>query len=505
MPGAWKRVGVAGWPPTNPLWTVVRHPVLWFSLSGAFAAYLCALYSLGTPPLPLIYPDSTTYWRAHSIVPLGYPALVHAVYGATGTLKSIIVFQIVAFCASVLTLQAGVNALTRNAPLAGILALLLLGYHGLAFNSLVLLTEAPFTAVLLLHVAGAAFALARDSKLGLVGMALTAVVAVSLRPSGYFLFGGIILLALVWRGRRALVARWAIAPLVLFMAIFVTIGLAARGIATQAFTGIVVFPYVAYLYDGGGDVPPETERQLLKAIEPFRVERAQRATWSERAEYERANYVPVTRAILDVIKADLPDRNDNDVTANLALHTIATHPIEYAKLAVRATVHGFFLVALNAPRFTAADLQWFYVNAERPRYRPSLETQMGTRFAFDPKSDQDKYFLLTRYPIPQIGSLGKWRYALLAWAGLAAIAAWVMVLRGSRTNPAAMFTAYVSALLAGAYVLMGLSTAIISRYGVPLDALLIVTMVVGTSIWAGGRGQENRSDGNVDQGSARSG
>jgi hypothetical protein len=500
MPGAWERVGAAAGPLANPLWTVMRHPALWFSLSGAFAAYLCALYSLGAPPLPLIYPDSTTYWRTHGIVPLGYPAVIHALYGATGTLKSIIVFQIAAFGASVLTLQAGVNALTRNAPLAGILALLLLGYHGLAFNSLILLTEALFTAVLLLHVASAAFALARASKVGLIGMAATSVIAVSLRPSGYFLFGGIILLALVWRGRRALVARWAIAPLVLFMAIFVTIGLAARGIATQAFTGIVVFPHVAYLYDGGGDVPPEIERQLLKAIEPFRAERAQRATWSERAEYERANYGPLIRAILDVVKAGLPGRNDNDVTADLALHTIARHPVEYAMLAVRATVHGFFLVALNAPRFTAADLQWFYVNAERPRYRPGLEAQMGTKFAFDPKSDQGKYFLLTHYPIAQIGNLGKWRYPLLAWAGLATLASWAMVLLNRPTNPGVMLTAYVSALLIGAYALMGLSTAIISRYGVPLDVLLIVTMVMGTSIWSGGRGQDVTSPANgVDQ------
>jgi hypothetical protein len=284
------------------------------------------------------------------------------------------------------------------------------------------------------------------------------------------------------------------------MAIFVTIGLAARGIATQAFTGIVVFPHVAYLYDGGGDVPPEIERQLLKAIEPFRAERAQRATWSERAEYERANYGPLIRAILDVVKAGLPGRNDNDVTADLALHTIARHPVEYAMLAVRATVHGFFLVALNAPRFTAADLQWFYVNAERPRYRPGLEAQMGTKFAFDPKSDQGKYFLLTHYPIAQIGNLGKWRYPLLAWAGLATLASWAMVLLNRRTNPGVMLTAYVSALLIGAYALMGLSTAIISRYGVPLDVLLIVTMVMGTSIWSGGRGQDITSPANeVDQ------
>jgi hypothetical protein len=501
MPGAWDRVGAAvAWPLANSLVTVLRHPALWFSLSGAFAAYLCALFSLGAPPLPLIYPDSTTYWRAYSIVPLGYPAVIHALYAATGTLKSIIVFQIVAFCTSVLTLQAGVNALTRNAPLAGILALLLLGYHGLAFNSLVMLTEALFTAVLLLHVASAAFAMARDSKIGLVGMAFTAVIAVSLRPSGYFLFGGIILLTLGWRGRRALVARWAIAPLILFTAIFVTIGLAVRGIATQAFTGIVVFPHVAYLYDGGGDVPPETERQLLKAIEPFRVERGQRIGWSERAEYERANYGPVTRAILDVIKAGLPGRDDNDVTANLARHTIARHPVEYAMLATRATVYGFFLVSLTAPRFTAADLQSLHVNAERPRYRPGLETAMGAKFAFDPKSDHSKYFLLTRYPIPQIGNFGKWRFLLLAWAGLATMASWAMVLLGSRTSPRVVFTAYVSGLLVGAYALMGLSTAIISRYGVPLDALLIVTMVMGTSIWSGGRGQDITSPANgVDQ------
>ena len=241
---------------------VLRHPTLWFSFTGGITVYLCAVYGFGAPPLPLVAPDSISYWQARNYVPLGYPAVIHTLFAATGTLKSIVVFQIIAFCASVLTLQAGVYTLTRNAALAGTLAVLLFSYHGLVFYSLHMLTEELFIAALLLHVSAAAFAMARESKIGLVMMALTAVVAVSFRPAGYFLFGAIIILAVAWRGRRGLVGRWAVMPLILFTAIYMMIGLAVRGIATQTFTGLVVFPYVAYLYDGGGPISPETEHKL---------------------------------------------------------------------------------------------------------------------------------------------------------------------------------------------------------------------------------------------------
>jgi hypothetical protein len=103
-------------------------------------------------------------------------------------------------------------------------------------------------------------------------------------------------------------------------------------------------------------------------------------------------------------------------------------------------------------------------------------------FDFDPKSDHRKYFLLSHYSVPEIGNLGRWRYPLLAWAGLATIASWAMLLLGRGISPGVALTAYVGALLVGAYALMGFSTAIIPRYAVPLDALLIVTMDVATSI-----------------------
>jgi hypothetical protein len=375
---------------------VIRRPAFWFFLTGGLAAYLIVVYSFGAPPIPLIYPDSSTYWLVHKIVPIGYPAIIHGLYAATGSLKSVVVFQVVMFCTAVLTLQAGVTALTRNAALAGVLALLLFCYHGLLFYALAVLTDELFIVMLILHVAAAAFAMARDSKTALVAMALTAVLAISLRPAAYFLFGGTVLLALVWHGHRLLVLQWAILPLVLFMSIYVTIGLATRGVATQTFTGVVVFPWIAYLYDGGGAIPPEAQQQLSKAIEPFREERDKQPNWRQQADYERDNYLRVFHAANEALRKTVREYNNNDVMASLAFHTIVTHPFEYAKLAARAMARGFLSSALGMPRLVPADIRYYYQNAEAERARLDLEKIMQTTFRFDPKSDSSNYFLLTR-------------------------------------------------------------------------------------------------------------
>jgi hypothetical protein len=451
--------------------------LLWWVLTGSLALNLVAVYSLGSPPLPIIQPDSTSYWIMHTGATLGYPAVIRGLYALTGTLKSIVVLQIVLFCAAVLTLQAGFAALTRSAATAGILALLLLGYSGLSYYALALLSDELFVALIIFHIAAAAFALARDSKMALAMMALTAVLAVSIRPAGYFLCGGVIVLALAWAGHRWLVARWAVVPLLVFLGMFVAVGLAARGIPTQRFTGIYMFPHVAHLYDGGGCISSETERDLLQALAPFHDDRNRQTDWVDLADYERLNYLPIVRASLAALHKTTGADKENDIMMSLALHTILAHPREYAQLVARATVRGFQLKALDAPRLDAAGIRYQYEAPARVAARRDLEQAMQTRFDFQP-SDYSNYLLMARYPVPQIAMLRAGRAFFLPWAIIAVTVCWSLVLFGAPGREV-LFTAYTGALVLGAYMQIAMSVAIIDRYAWPIDALIIVIIVMG--------------------------
>jgi hypothetical protein len=301
------------------------------------------------------------------------------------------------------------------------------------------------------------------------------VLAVSVRPAGYFLFGAVVLLALTWRGRRALVARWALLPLAGFTIVYVTIGLATRGIATQAFTGSILFPHVAYLYAGGG-VPPQTERDVLQVLAAFQEDRARQPSWRRLADYERETYQPIQIAVGRAVGRTMPAGAINDALAAMALHAIVTHPVGYARLALRATIRSFSLRTLAAPWFSAAYLRTQY-QASQPEIRPFFERFSGRRSDFDP-ADTGGYSLLNHYPIPQFKIPYSWRWPLQVWTLIVVAASTGLVLAG-RARRVVVFTFYLGALLLGGYLHMGLSTAVIDRYAWPLDAFVFPIMLLG--------------------------
>ena len=70
------------------------------------------------------------------------------------------------------------------------------------------------------------------------------------------------------------------------------------------------------------------------------------------------------------------------------------------------------------------------------------------------------------------------RAFFLPWAIIVVTVCWGLVLFGAPGREV-LFTAYTGALVLGAYVQMAMSIAIIDRYAWPLDALIIVTIVMG--------------------------
>jgi hypothetical protein len=237
-----------------------------------------------------------------------------------------------------------------------------------------------------------------------------------------------------------------------------------------------MFPHVAHLYDGGGGISSETERDLLQALAPFHDDRNRQTDWADLADYERLNYLRIFRASSAALRKTTPAGRENDIMTSLALHTILTHPMEYAQLVVRATVRGFQLKALAAPRFNG--IRYEYEAPARVAARRDLEQAMQTRFDFKPASDYSNYLLMACYPVPQIATLRAGRAFFLPWAIIAVTVCWGLVLFGAPGREV-LFTAYTGALVLGAYVQMAMSIAIIDRYAWPPDALIIVSIVMG--------------------------
>src|SRR5262249_46742901 len=160
---------------------------------------------------------------------------------------------------------------------------LLLTYPGQLGYGLYLLSEQLFMTCLVLHCAAAVLVFERPTPARLVALAGTAVIAVSVRPAGYFLYASIIAIFLLWHGSRQVIAKWALGPLV---ALTLALGGGSsllRGEATQSITGLALFPHVAHLYVGGpDDLPPEQAAAVRRTVEPFAFERASKTSLIER-------------------------------------------------------------------------------------------------------------------------------------------------------------------------------------------------------------------------------
>jgi hypothetical protein len=215
-------------------------------------------------------------------------------------------------------------------------------------------------------------------------------------------------------------------------------------------------------------------------LAPFHDDRSRETDWAKLADYERLNYLRIWRASSAALGKTTQAGSTNDIMTSLTLHTILTHPMEYAQLVARATVRGFQLNALAAPRINAARIRYEYESPVRVAARRNLEQAMQTSFDFKPASDYSNYLLMDRY-VPQIATVRDGRAFFLPWAIIAVTVCWGLVLFGAPGREV-LFTAYTGALVLGAYVQMAMSIAIIDRYAWPLDPLIIVTIVMGA--WA---------------------
>lgn len=450
-------------------------PALWFAVTGSLSAYVVGVYLFEAPPVPLITPDTLSYWSSFAIRPLGYTGALHAVYALSGDFRFMAAVQSCAYCLSVLALQAALGQLARNAAFAGVVALILLLYHALLRFSLYLLSEELFIACLVLHMAAAAWALAARSRIALLVMAASTVAIISLRPAGAFVLVATVIFCLLWQGNRLFALRWAVVPLIAGMAAFMALGLAIRGIAIDEYPGFATFAYVSYLYDGGEDVPPVADRIIRTFMERYKNEREQAKGVLGRSEYEANHFNEIAYGLEPTLSAAMPDENVSALLGRLAMETIRRHPLGFLSLAA-GTFAGGVSSSLNFKPMKPETIAQYYREARDPTQL--LKDTIGNIGSFDVETESPRYGLVHDYPLPQLHSLGRWRWTFVGVFWVIAMVCWWRI---TFAVPSALsfFTAYTALLTVGGFLVIAVSTVVIARYVEPLDATMIVTIACG--------------------------
>lgn len=493
-----------------------QSSLFWFATTASLAAYIVWCFAFYFPPVPLIAWDTSSYWSGSSVIPIGYTVFLRSMYSQWGSLQSVIIAQVSIYCLSVLCLQRGIQILTASATFAGFVALILLTYPGQLINGPYLLTEQLFLACLVLHAAAATWSFARNSRASLIGLALSAVVALSIRPAAAFLFGGPLFLLLFWRGQRMRVLRWAVIPLVVFTAAYTAATYAVRGAPVQT-TGYGLFPHVGHLYPGGSkSISPEEDKALIQAMAPFAQQYAQRDSALERYVYGESQYSTIMAEVfkalpLDPIKYkdfsyDDSLREYNAKLQALANYTIVREPLGYLRV-IFDNVYGswvrnaFVVQPLSGDsmkvlyRAFAPSTSWFFEQTFRPAgvmerledAYPHLRGIVGqkggeTAGALGPKFDVDKdghrfRIFNAGYPLPQL-DLYPWRSYLVILFAVLSFCALLKVIF-SRSSAETWFVAYCGVLAFGGTLFAALVLVVFQRYVVPLETFALLAITVG--------------------------
>lgn len=449
-------------------------PILWFVPTVALSVYIVAVYLFEVPPVPLIAPDTASYWSSDPERPLGYTAVLHVIYALTGSFKFIPAIQSGAYCVAVLAFQAATWRLTRNIVLATAVATVLLLHHRLLESSLWALSEQLFIVFLLLHVAAAAWTLATRSRAALISMALTAIGVISIRPAGTFVLVALLLFCLFWKGNRIFAARWVMVPLAVGMIIFMGVGLAVRGVAIYRLPGFGAFPYIAYLYDDSGDIPPVAKQTIKDFLQPYIKghKEAELGGAVAAAQYEANSFNAITYGLPASLSKVLPGEDVSALEGRLAVETITRHPIAYLRH-VAMTFAGGLTYALHSYAIDATDIQNLYRQMRKPTR--IVAQLVGGLQPFNVDSDGSRYGLVRDYPIPELPDIGKWhRWPLILFGMIALVSILVAVVQ--RPSELMFFTAYTSILAIGGYLFVAATTVFIDRYAMPLDVFIIVTI-----------------------------
>jgi hypothetical protein len=361
--------------------------------------------------------------------------------------------------------------------LATAIALLALGES--RTYAVALMAESTFTSLLLLHVAAAGHAFARPSRLAFFGMAVTAILAVAIRPVGYFLFGGILFLLLFWSSERKPVFLWLLCPAVVLFAAYSVSDRAFRTGDSGGVGAYDLFTHISAIYQP----PPNLSPALIAAtqgpvLKSYQDARRHAASWIDRQMLEQNS--------CDRINDEVCGRLGSCVTADaaaalfhLSFYTIMHHPFGYLKI----ILENLFSWYENMILASRPDVGPNLVSDYKSQW-PAIEyffSQYYHRPGNLSLESIEKDWLLTQPSATLLAFAvsSDWQSVIkIVFIAVGIFAAIVFVLGDA--SPSEIFVAYVAALTAGGALLVSLTYVFLMRFAIPLDALVLITAIVGT-------------------------
>ena len=227
--------------------------------SGAWsrtAATLCAglvglvavnyLILDATHMLPGLKHDSAGYFNASVLRTVGYPLFVHTVIGALGDVRWLVPVQLNLLLGGCLLLGWAVGR-AFQAPLAGwVTGLSLLATKPILYPSWMVLSEALFIPLVCIHAATALLTLHTRSRTVTVAAGISAGLAIAVRPAGYSLLLGLLVLLWFLRDDRKRLRWWLIGGCAAVLLLSATAQYVRAGVVgTQSAGGLALVGHVA--------------------------------------------------------------------------------------------------------------------------------------------------------------------------------------------------------------------------------------------------------------------
>ncbi len=243
-------------------------------ISFFIVIYINYIHFSGRPLFLTFTPDSMSYVGSSAIRTPGYPFLISFVRSVFGDLDWLVPVQINLLLISYIMLGLGMRAIFGSWLVAEAVTALLAIDTNVQSSAWQMMSDAPFAAMVTLHVAMIFFLLHHFTRTRACLAGLFLVLAILVRPAGYSLLAGIPLLMVLmwahWRGILLWTGGTTIAGLLAASAFnAVTVGT----FSTQSFGGIALVGHVAYMIrTDPASRYPELSASIDALVAPIRAQ-----------------------------------------------------------------------------------------------------------------------------------------------------------------------------------------------------------------------------------------
>lgn len=494
---------------TNLLgWVIIKKPfefitkrsneIAWITLVAAASSLVITIIAC-YPDLPIVSLDGLGYISWGPKVPIGYPLFITAIVGISSSLKAVIVLQVICYCIAVLIIYRQLYLSLQSTFAAYVTALMLMGAGRVINYNLTISTDGIFATMIILYFSSAIAAI-RTSYVG-AWVAAGSIVALSIyvRPVGYFLLVGLIVLYLLTKRRRIrYLAFMGGGFFIAFIAMSFLTSILSSSQMPRSILGLALMPHVIHLLDpdARSAVHPEIVEAVSNVSSEYRnaMNKALNKSWTEAYQLETNNFNPITQKVNGAL-SNLIDRRINlngktaeqintertkeiiDVYERLAYHIVLNDPLGYLKIVavnLQAAYYENSLITYPAgyASLEGASLRWWFDETRGNALigvrhlglkEPTQSDNQGLEFL---QTTGYKYLDFLHY-------FGKLLPELAALSAFYLLVSFLIV---KATDVSILLGIYALVLHFGATLLVCLSTVAIPRYSVPIDVLLMIAV-----------------------------